>query len=235
VLEAAPRAMGRVLPAPVADELVARHRQEGVAIRFGAAAEAVAPGSVTLSGGETLDADLVIAAIGVIPDIALAEAAGLATANGVLVDAGLRTSDPAIFAAGDCAAIDHPHYGRFRFETWRNACDQGALAARAMLGEEVSFAVHPWFWSDHYDLGLQMVGLHDPARTLVRRDLEGGGSISFELDKEGVLRAACGLGPGVSVAKDIRLAEMMIERDARPAPGALEDRATSLKALLRAA
>jgi 3-phenylpropionate/trans-cinnamate dioxygenase ferredoxin reductase subunit len=235
VLEAAPRAMGRVLPAPIAAELVARHVEEGVGIRFDAQAEAVAPGRVTLMGGEALLADLVIAAIGVIPNTALAEEAGLPTANGIVTDAGLRTEDPAIFAAGDCAAIDHPHYGRFRFETWRNACDQGALAARAMLGEDVAFAVHPWFWSDQYDLGLQMVGLHDPARTLVRRELADGGSISFELDQGGVLRAACGLGPGVSVAKDIRLAEMMIEKTARPALDALGDQATSLKALLRAA
>jgi 3-phenylpropionate/trans-cinnamate dioxygenase ferredoxin reductase subunit len=80
-----------------------------------------------------------------------------------------------------------------------------------------------------------MVGLHDPARTAVRRALAGGGAITFELDRQGVLRAACGLGPGVSVAKDIRLAEMMIEKNARPAPDALADEATSLKALLRAA
>jgi 3-phenylpropionate/trans-cinnamate dioxygenase ferredoxin reductase subunit len=234
VLEAAPRAMGRVLPAPVAAALVARHLREGVAIRFDVKAEAIEPGRVTLQDGETLSANLIIAAIGVIPEAGIAEAASLPTANGILTDAGLRTEDPSIFAAGDCAAIDHPHYGRFRFETWRNACDQGALAARAMLGEEVAFAVHPWFWSDQYDLGLQMAGLHDPARTLVQRDLGSGGLITFELDQNGVLRAACGLGPGLAVAKDIRLAEMMIEKDAKPAPDALENPGTPLKALLRA-
>ena len=104
-----------------------------------------------------------------------------------------------------------------------------------MLGEEVAFAVHPWFWSDQYDLVLQMVGLHDPSRVIVRRDLAGGGSISFELDGEGLLRAACGLGPGLAVAKDIRVAEMMIEKGVYPPPGTLQDGKTPLKALLRAA
>ena len=235
VLEAAPRALGRVLPETIAAELVARHRQAGVRILFDAKVTALKPGRVALDCAEDLSADPVIAAIGVAPDTRLAEAAGLACVNGILVDASLRTADPDIFAAGDCAAIDHPGYGRFRFETWRNACDQGAMVARAMMGEDVAFAIHPWFWTDQYELGLQMVGLHDPARMTVRRELAGGGFILFELDQQGMLRAASGLGPGQAVARDIRLAEMMIQKGARPAPGMLGDAQMPLKTLLRAA
>jgi 3-phenylpropionate/trans-cinnamate dioxygenase ferredoxin reductase subunit len=233
VLEAAPRALGRVLPAAVADVLVARHRAEGVDIRLAAGVAAVTADGVTLADGTALAADLVVVAIGVVPETALAEAAGLPVGNGIHVDAGFRTTDPAIFAAGDCASIDHPAYGRFRFETWRNACDQGALAARAMAGEDVAFAVHPWFWTDQYDLGVQMVGMHDPGRTLVRRDLAGGGFVLFELDADGALRAASGIGQGQAAARDIRLAEMLIEKGVRPQPAVLADGSANLKALLR--
>lgn len=237
VLEAGPRALGRVLPAEIAAAVADRHHAEGVDLRFDVRISSVAPSGaitvVTLDGGERLTADLLVAAIGVFPDTALAETAGLPCANGILVDAGLRTADPAVFAAGDCAAVDHPVYGRFRFETWRNACDQGALVARAMLGEDVSFAVHPWFWSDQYDLGLQAVGLHDSSRCSIRRDLPAGGVLLFELDDDGRLRAASGLGPGTAVARDVRLAELLIDRAARPSPAALADPATSLKSLLK--
>jgi 3-phenylpropionate/trans-cinnamate dioxygenase ferredoxin reductase subunit len=235
VLEAAPRALGRVLPAEIADVIVARHRAEGVDLRLPASVAAVEADAVTLSTGERLAADLVVAAVGVEPETGLAAAAGLEVANGIMVDAGLRTADPAVFAAGDCAAVDHPAYGRFRFETWRNACDQGALAARAMMGEAVVFAVHPWFWSDQYDLGVQMAGLHDPARTTVRRHLGDGGFLLFELDGDGRLRACAGIGPGRAAARDVRLAEMLMDKAARPPADALADPAIALKTLLRAA
>jgi 3-phenylpropionate/trans-cinnamate dioxygenase ferredoxin reductase subunit len=102
-----------------------------------------------------------------------------------------------------------------------------------MMGEEVCFSTHPWFWTDQYELGLQMVGLHNPQRHSVRRDLSTGGKILFELDADGVLRAASGLGPKQNVAKDIRLAEMLIDRQARPNPKDLSDPTVNLKSLLR--
>ncbi len=233
ILELGSRAMARVLPSDLAQAIVERHLEEGVDILFNAKVAGADMSGVTLEDGRRLLADLVIASIGVVPNTELAEAAGLACKNGIVVDSSFRTADPMIFAAGDCAAIDHPHYGPFRFETWRNACDQGSLVARAMMGEEVCFSTHPWFWTDQYELGLQMVGLHNPQRHSVRRDLSTGGKILFELDADGVLRAASGLGPKQNVAKDIRLAEMLIDRQARPNPKDLSDPTVNLKSLLR--
>lgn len=234
VIEAAPHPLGRALPKALATKVAARHLAEGVRLIVNADITAIDSNRVQLRD-EDIIADLVVAAIGVTPETALAEKAGLPCANGILVDAGLMTADPAIFAAGDCAAIGHPELGRTRFETWRNACDQGAMAARAMLGEVVRFTVQPWFWSDQYDLGIQMVGLHDPSRTIWQRDLPGGGFLLFETCAEGRLRAASGFAPGRAVAKDIRIAEMLIERGAAPSSEALCNPQISLKSLLHEA
>lgn len=233
VLEAGPRALGRALPADVAEVVSDRHREAGVTLRFGVGIGSVDADGVTLTDGSKLTSDLTVCAIGVTPETALAEAAGLSCANGILVDARLATTDPAIFAAGDCAAVDHPRYGRFRFETWRNACDQGTLAARSMLGQDTVFDALPWFWSDQFDLGLQTVGLHEPSRRAIRRDLSQGGWIRFELDGAGALVAACGIGPGNAVAKDIRLAEKLIEKGAVVAPEFLADSTANLKSALK--
>jgi 3-phenylpropionate/trans-cinnamate dioxygenase ferredoxin reductase subunit len=233
VLEAGPRALGRALPADVAEVVSDRHREAGVTLRFGVGIGSVDADGVTLTDGSKLTSDLTVCAIGVTPETALAEAAGLSCANGILVDARLATTDPAIFAAGDCAAVDHPRYGRFRFETWRNACDQGTLAARSMLGQDAVFDALPWFWSDQFDLGLQTVGLHEPSRRAIRRDLSQGGWIRFELDGAGTLVAACGIGPGNAVAKDIRLAEKLIEKGAVVAPEFLADSTANLKSALK--
>lgn len=151
VVEAAPSALGRAVPADLAEVLVDRHRMEGVEIVFSARLNEVTQTRVLLDDGRVIDADLVVAAVGAVPDTALAEAAGLKCENGIHVDAGLATDDPNIFAVGDCAAVDHGLYGRVRIETWRNARDQGILAASAMLGEPVQFNALPWFWSDQYD------------------------------------------------------------------------------------
>ena len=233
VLEAGPRALGRALPSDVAEVVSDRHREAGVTLRFGVGIGSVDADGVTLTDGSKLTSDLTVCAIGVTPETALAEAAGLSCANGILVDARLATTDPAIFAAGDCAAVDHPRYGRFRFETWRNACDQGTLAARSMLGQDAVFDALPWFWSDQFDLGLQTVGLHEPSRRAIRRDLSQGGWIRFELDGAGTLVAACGIGPGNAVAKDIRLTEKLIEKGAVVAPEFLADSTANLKSALK--
>ncbi|MBD9638981.1 FAD-dependent oxidoreductase [Ensifer sp. ENS07] len=235
VLEAGPRALGRGVPAEIADVIVGRHRYAGSTFDFDVRIDRFEQGSVVLADGNRIEADLLIAAVGVEPEVGLALSAGLTCPNGIEVDRRLVTSDPSILAAGDCAVVDHPRYGRTRFETWRNACDQGAHAAKVMLGGHESFDALPWFWSDHFDLGLQAVGLHDPSRRAVRRDLTEGGWLRFELDENDVLQAASGIGPGNSVARDIRLAEKLIERGASCSPEALADPGSGLKSLLKVA
>jgi 3-phenylpropionate/trans-cinnamate dioxygenase ferredoxin reductase subunit len=166
----------------------------------------------------------------------LAASAGLAIENGIAVDRFLRTSDPDIFAAGDCCSFPLEIYGgrRVRLESWRNAQDQGTLAAKNMLGLEEPVSAVPWFWSDQHDLTLQIAGLAEGAEKHIRRDLGGGAFILFHLAPDGRLLAASGIGPGNAVARDIRLAEMLIARRATPAPEALQSQAVKLKSLLAA-
>lgn len=235
VLEAGERALGRAVLPELAEAIVERHRAAGVRLHFGVTVARAEAGGVRLGDGRHIAADAVIVAIGVLPNAELAAAAGLAVADGIAVDPMLRTADPAIFAAGDCAAVWYPFYRtRLRFECWRNAQDQGIAAARSMLGGGEPFDRLPWFWSDQYELGLQVVGRADPALRTVRRDLGGAACVLFSVAGDGRLAAASGLGPGTAVAKEVRLAERLIEAGIRPDPAALADPSANLKSLLRA-
>ena len=144
--------------------LIARlHRDHGVDLRLGTAITGIEGPEVLLSDGTRLRPDLVVAGIGAGPNDALAAAAGLATGNGVLVDARLQTDDPAVFAAGDVANQDHPSLGRIRVEHWDNAIEQGRHAARSALGHTDPYTRQPYFFSDQYDLGLEYLGHVGPA------------------------------------------------------------------------
>jgi 3-phenylpropionate/trans-cinnamate dioxygenase ferredoxin reductase subunit len=232
VIEALPRLLTRGVPAEIAEVLAARHRDEGVRFLFEARCAAIVADGVRLADGGTVTADLVVIGIGAVPDTGLAAGCGLALDNGVAVDERLATGDPAVFAAGDCCSFVHPAYGRrVRLESWRSAQEQGALAARNMLGAGAPVSAVPWFWSDQYDLTLQIAGLADGAAATVRRPLADG-FVLFHLAADGRLLAASGIGRGNAVAKDIRLAEMMIARGVRPDPAALPE--ANLKKLLAA-
>ncbi|MCR6498270.1 FAD-dependent oxidoreductase [Shinella sp. CPCC 101442] len=233
IVEMAPKPLGRAVPARFAARLHERHMAEGVRFHLGQGLAEITTDAVILADGTSVPADIVISAIGVVPDIELAEKAGLAVHNGILTDAFLRTSDPHIFAAGDCAAVSQPGGGHMRFESWRNARSQAETAARNMAGNNEAFVAVPWFWSDQYDLGLQVAGLPQPGHHTVLRALEQG-DLEFYLD-DGRLVAAAGLGPGNSLAKEIKLAEMLIAAGTRPDPADLADPSASLKALLKSA
>ncbi|WP_331374742.1 NAD(P)/FAD-dependent oxidoreductase [Sinorhizobium chiapasense] len=233
VIEAAPKPLGRAVPQHFAEKLHARHVAEGVSFHLDRGVVAIGDGGVTLTDGSMVPADLVVSAIGVLPETALAEAAGLATGNGILTDVCLRTSAPNVFAAGDCAAATQPGGGHIRYESWRNARTQAETAARNMAGAAETFTAIPWFWSDQYDLGLQVAGLPQPAHQRVVRPL-GEGELEFYLD-DGRLVAAAGLGIGNSLAKDIKLAEMLIAAGVSPDPAALTDPGVNLKTLLKSA
>ena len=233
VIEAGPAALARAVPPHFAARLTERHRAEGVTLHLGQSVTEIGQQGVTLGSGVTVPAARVISAIGVLPDVALAQAAGLATGNGILTDARLQTSAPNVFAAGDCAAVAQPDGSHLRQESWRSARAQAECAARAMLGAGESPAALPWFWSDQYDLGLQVAGLPQPGHDQILRRLPGA-EIGFYLDA-GRLVAAAGLGTGNAVARDIKLAEMLIAAGARPEPALLADPAVGLKALLKSA
>jgi len=233
VIEMAPKPLGRAVPPRFAAKLHARHQEEGVRFHLGQGIAEITRDAVVLADGSAVLAGIVVAAIGVVPDIALAEAAGLATGNGILTDGYLRSSDPNIFAAGDCAAVAQPGGGYIRFESWRNARSQAETAARNMTGGKEAFAAIPWFWTDQYDLGLQVAGLPRAEHQIVIRQFEGG-ELEFYLDG-GRLAAAAGLGVGNIVAKDIKLAEMLIAAGINPDPAALADPGVNLKALLKSA
>lgn len=233
VIEAAPKPLGRAVPTRFAAKLHGRHLDEGVQFHLGQGVAEIADDAVYLADGVVVPADIVVAAIGVQPDMALAESAGLATGNGVLVDVSLRTSNPDIFAAGDCAAVSLASGGHVRFESWRNARSQAETAARNMVGGNDAFLAIPWFWTDQYDLGLQVAGLPQPAHQAVVRCLAEG-ELEFYLDG-GRLVAAAGLGAGNTIAKDIKLAEMLIAAGAAVDAASLADPAVNLKTLLKSA
>lgn len=172
LIEAGPRLLGRVACAATADHMRALHLARGVDIREGTGlAELIGPGRVRaarLTDGRDIETDLVVAGIGALPNQELAAAAGLATADGILVDEFCRTGDSAILAAGDCARFPLAG-GLCRLESVQNATDQGTAAARTLLGRPEPYQPLPWFWSDQYDTKLQIVGLGEGHDTVVER------------------------------------------------------------------
>jgi 3-phenylpropionate/trans-cinnamate dioxygenase ferredoxin reductase subunit len=240
VVEGLPRVLKRGVPEAVAEMITQRHREEGVDVRCGETITAVEDGTdsaiIRLANGEAISADLVLIGIGAQPNVALAEKAGLAIDNGIAVNERLETSATDVYAAGDCCSFPLALYGgrRVRLESWRNAQEQGTLAAANLLGAQNSISAVPWFWSDQYDLTLQIAGLADGAATMLRRDLGEEAFILFHLDETGRLLAASGIGRGNAVARDIRLAEMLIAARARPDPVALTATHIKLKSLLAA-
>jgi NADPH-dependent 2,4-dienoyl-CoA reductase/sulfur reductase-like enzyme len=194
VLEAAELPLLGVLGREMATVFADLHREHGVELRLGASIAAIDPSGVRLADGTEIAADAVVLGVGVRPRTQLAESAGLAVDNGVLVDASLRTSDPAIFAVGDIANHDHPVLGRrVRVEHWATALNQPAAAAGAMLGGGDTYTALPYFFSDQYDLGMEYVGHAVPggyAQVVVRGDVGAREFVAFWLDEADRILAA---------------------------------------------
>ncbi|WP_295533348.1 FAD-dependent oxidoreductase [uncultured Thioclava sp.] len=176
LIEAAPRILGRVACEETAEAIRALHHTHGVEIIEGVGltrltGDAWVTGA-ELSDGRMIAADFVVVGIGVTPDDALARAAGIACDNGIAVDARGRSSDPHIWAAGDCASFPYAD-GRLRLESVGNAIDMAELVAANMLGAAQEYTPKPWFWSDQFDAKLQIAGLNLGYDKVVARAGEG--------------------------------------------------------------
>lgn len=235
LIEALPRILMRGVPEEISRIVADRHARAGVEIVTNARIERIDAGSVLLAGGRCVPADTVIAGIGAAPEISLGAAAGLAIDNGIACDGHMRSSDPDIYAVGDCCSFPHPVFGgrRMRLEAWRAAQDQAAVATANMAGGDRIFDAVPWFWSDQYELNLQIAGLPGDGTSSVTRQVKEGAVIIFHLDAQGVLVGASGIGPGNSIARDVRMAELLIARRAAPDPAQLADPAVLLKSLIK--
>ncbi|MBS0612806.1 MAG: FAD-dependent oxidoreductase [Proteobacteria bacterium] len=176
ILEMADRAMNRVVAPLVSDFYMAEHRAHGVKIICNTLVSCLEGGDsverVACADGTAYEADVVIVGVGAIPNAELARDAGIACENGVRVDEYCRTSDPNVFAAGDCCSHPSPHYGRrLRLESVDNAVEQARTAALNMLDKPTVHDKIPWFWSDQYDLKLLIVGVsQDHDRIVLRGD-----------------------------------------------------------------
>ena len=170
VVEAGPTPLAAAIGAPVGAQTARWYAAAGVDLRVVTAVEAVQPGGLALAGGEQLAADEIVTAVGVRPATGWLEGSGVRLENGVAVDAGLRTSRPGVFAAGDCAAFESRRFGRrLRFEHWDVALHAPEVVAANVLGGDEAYDPVPYFWSEQFGRMLQYVGYHGDAESLLWR------------------------------------------------------------------
>ncbi len=230
VLEAAPRAMGRALSPEGAHYMEGLHRHAGISLNFNQAVTGIQKHGdrfhVLLSDGKTVDADVVLAGIGIIRNTELASNAGITVDGGIVVDELCRTSAENIFAAGDVTAFPHPLFGRMlRLEIWRHAQNHAIAAAKAMLGGTDAYDDMPWFWTDQLGVNLQVGGLPADAATTVVRS--GKDFAAVHLDADGVVI-------GVTAAnnpREVRAGMALIKARAKPDVGKLADAGVGLQSL----
>lgn len=234
VLEAGERAMARGVPASVSEYVSKRHSDEGVELVFNSPVTDITDSEVHSSNGVSYPYDLVVAGTGSEPNVELAANCDLEVNNGVVVDDHYKTSNPDIFAAGDCCSF--PLNGQMiRLESWRAAQEQGRSAALNMLGLQEDHQTVSWLWSDQYDLTIQVAGIPpERGRSIIREPAKANGFIECVLDEDGHIQYAAGVGIGNAIAKDIRLLEMMIVKGIKPDPSQLSDQNTNLKRMLKA-
>ena len=233
LVEALPRLLARVTGPELSQYYLEVHRGHGVDIRLGVGVQALEGEeqveSVVLQDGTRLPADLVIVGIGLIANTELAEQAGLEVDNGVIVDLHAQTSDPDIVAAGDCTNHDNGFLGRrIRLESVPNASEQARVAAASICGQKVPHAGVPWFWSDQYDLKLQMVGISQGYdNVVIRGSMEANNFAAFYL-KDGVVISL----DTVNRPQDFMIGKKMVAARLVVDPAVLADESTSLKSLV---
>lgn len=232
LLEMAPRLMGRSVSAELAEHVTSVHVANGIDVRLNARVDSVHTEQDRITGftlgNETLAVDFLLVAIGAEPEVGLAMEAGLVCDNGILVDAGMGTSDPCVFAIGDCVSFPLSNQRRIRLESVQNANDQARLLAARLAGDQVSYHPVPWFWSEQGNMRLQMVGLMPSRPQTCRRDGANANSFShFHYDGD---HLAC--VESVNAPIDHMTARKFLEGGLSPTPDQVSNASIALKTWL---
>jgi len=233
VLESAPRLLARSVSPEIAEHVLQTHRAAGIDVRLGVAVGGFESQGVRLhalhADGVREGVELLVLGIGAAPEETLAHAAGLDCANGIVVDALMHTSDPAILAIGDCTSFpEHGSGRRLRLESVQNANDQARTAAATLQGREAPYAALPWFWSEQGAMRLQMAGLMPADGTRHRRP--GATPASFSILHYVGERLAC--VESVNAPMDHLMSRKLLEAGKSPAPALACDPATPMKAFV---
>ncbi len=234
VVEAADRLCARALAPDMSDAVLRLHTSHGIDVRLNATVARLEGDKevarVVLGDGSAIDCSAVVVGVGIVPNIELAQEAGLAVENGIVVDERGQTSDPDIFAAGDCSNHPNPLLGRrVRLESWENAQNQAIAAAKAMLGKGDAYAEIPWFWSDQYDANIQLVGLPETwDETATRGDPNGFEFVTFYLHQGRIIGAA-----GINTGRDVRFARRLIQNNVTATAAELADPKVKLQSLAK--
>jgi len=234
VMEIAPRILARVCDEETSALIHERHRRAGVDIRLGTAATALRPlpgggFEVDTNTGVPVTADCIVVGVGIVPEDRLAKAAGVAVQDGILVDDHCRTSDPAIFAAGDCTRFPGPQ-GPVRLENWRHAQQHGSVAGRNAAGGDQAYTMLPSYWSEQYDMYIQGMGwpIANPSGR-VRRNLGDNATLLFELEGTHIAYVL-----GINAQREMGPARRLIEQRVPVDAGELADPGKPLNAMLKA-
>lgn len=233
VIEMADRVMSRVVSAEISDFYQIEHTNQGVKFRLSTGVTALngkkRVKSVTTSEGEDVPADIVVIGIGILPNTELATEAGLDVDNGIVVDDHCQTSDPDIYAVGDCTLHPNAIYERqLRLESVHNALEQAKTAAANICGKDIAYAQVPWFWSDQYDLKLQIAGLSEGYDDVVIRGNPVERSFSCLYLREGRLIAV----DAINAPRDFVQSKQLIANQVEIATDKLADSDVALKDLV---
>ncbi len=226
VVELAPRIMARALTAAISDHVAAYHQAKGVQLKLGVEVTGpAAGGGLALRDGSVVPADLIVIGIGVVPNVELAQAAGLRCEDGIVVDDFGATSNADIYAAGDAVRYPDAFFARqMRSENWMHAQNQAIAAAKNALGANAPYRQTPYMWSDQYDLKIQVTGRIDTDQHVLRGDPAKNKFMHLHLAEGYVVGAS-----GINEARDIMLAQRLIEARVHVDPAQLADPAFNLK------
>lgn len=233
LLEVADRVMARVVPPAVSQRFEDKHRTEGIDLRLGTAAAAVHTHgkrwTLETADGCSIDADAIVAGIGIVPNDQLAREAGIECADGILVNEYMQTNVADVYAIGDCALHFNPHFGKMiRLESVQNAMDQAKTATEAMMGRLVPYTDVPWFWTYQYEWKFQMAGSGLDADRVVVRPGEAPDHISWFYYKDHRLTGVDSLNRGA----DHMVAKKLLNAGVTPSPEQAADPRFALKTLL---